>query len=76
MLENVPSLDGFFAQSKLSAACVEVGEAVRARNFNKCRTSCWRMCRHLTGFLPKASWAPHVLKLVKQFGPASRRPHA
>jgi hypothetical protein len=31
MLENVPSLDGFFAQSKLSAACVEVGEAVRAR---------------------------------------------
>src|SRR5262249_39308459 len=24
-------------------------------NFNKCRTSCWRMCRHLTGFLPKAS---------------------
>jgi hypothetical protein len=31
MLENVPSLDGFFAQSKLSAAFVEVGEAVRAR---------------------------------------------
>jgi hypothetical protein len=30
MLENVPSLDRFFAQSKLSAACVEVGEAVRA----------------------------------------------
>jgi hypothetical protein len=23
-------------------------------NFNKCRTSCWRMCRHLTGFLAKA----------------------
>src|SRR5262249_23046356 len=23
-------------------------------NLNKCRTSCWRMCRHLTGFLPKA----------------------
>jgi len=21
---------------------------------NKCRTSCWRMCRHLTGFLPEA----------------------
>jgi hypothetical protein len=31
MLENVPSLDRFFAQGKLSAACVEVGEAVRAR---------------------------------------------
>jgi hypothetical protein len=31
MLENVPSLDRFFAQRKLSAACVEVGEAVRAR---------------------------------------------
>jgi hypothetical protein len=31
MLENVPSLDRFFAQSKLSAARVEVGEAVRAR---------------------------------------------
>ena len=23
-------------------------------NFNKCRTSCWRMCRHLSGFSPKA----------------------
>jgi hypothetical protein len=31
MLENVPSLDGFFAQSKLTAAFVEVGEAIRAR---------------------------------------------
>jgi hypothetical protein len=38
MLENVPSLDRFFAQGGLSA--------------------------------------PHLLKLVKQFGPASRRPHA
>jgi len=31
MLENVPSLDRLLAQSKLSAAFVEVGEAIRAR---------------------------------------------
>src|SRR6516164_10122653 len=27
-------------------------------NFNKCRTSCWRMCRHLTGFLTTVTLAP------------------
>ena len=27
-------------------------------NFNKCRISCWRMCRHLTGFFAQSGLRP------------------